>query len=64
VDGIQHLTVGGGGAPLVTPDLSYPSVATANENYSYAMIAISGNKLSAQVVTDKGATIDTFNITR
>ncbi len=64
VDGIQHLTVGGGGAPLASPSSSYPNIVKVSKNYSYSEFTISGSTLTAKVYTSGGTTIDSFTITR
>ncbi len=64
VDGIQHLTMGGGGAPLYAPGSGYPNIVASNSSYSFGQFTISGNTLTAKVVNNSGATIDSFTITR
>ena len=64
VDGIQHLTVGGGGAPLYTPASGYPNIVVTNKSYSFGEFVISGNTLTAKIVNNSGAVIDSFTITR
>ena len=54
VNGIEHLTIGGGGAPLYTPDPSYPYVVASARAYHYCKIAISGGTLTFQAVTPAG----------
>lgn len=64
VNDVVELTVGGGGAPLYTPQAGQPDVVVTNETYSFGEFTISGNTLSAKVVDNSGATIDTFTITK
>jgi Calcineurin-like phosphoesterase len=64
VDGIQHLTVGGGGAPLYVPASGYPNIVVASQNYSFGQFTISGTTLTARVVSNSGAVLDTFTIRR
>jgi hypothetical protein len=64
VNGVTHLTVGGGGAPQYTPATGYPDIVVTSKSYSFAEFTISGNTLSAKVVNNSGATIDTFSITK
>lgn len=64
VNGIQHLTVGGGGAPLQTPDLAMPFVVTASRSYGFVRIMIDGNLLTCTAVRSDGTEIETFEITR
>ncbi len=64
VDGIQHLTVGGGGAPSYTPDSSYPNIVVIDSGYSFGEFTIAGNKLDAKIVDNSGKTVDSFSLTR
>lgn len=64
VNGIVHLTVGGGGAPLYSPASGQPNIVTATKVYSFGEFTINGNTLSAKIVNNSGATIDTFTITK
>jgi hypothetical protein len=64
VNGVQHLTVGGGGAPLHTPDPNMPYIVTTSESYSFAKITIDANVLTCTVVKSDGTVIETFELTR
>jgi hypothetical protein len=64
VNGIVELTVGGGGAPLYTPASGQPDIVATSESFSFGEFTISGNTLTAKVVDDSDATIDTFTISR
>jgi hypothetical protein len=64
VNGVQHLTVGGGGAPLYTPDPDAPNIVKTASTYSFAKIEINANVLTGTVVDSDGAVIETFNITK
>ena len=64
VDNIQHLTVGGGGAPLYAPASGYPSIVVTKQAYSFGQFTIAGNTLTAKIVDSTGSVIDTFTITR
>ena len=64
VNGITHLTLGGGGAPQFTPVSGQPNIVVTSKSYSFGEFSISGNTLTAKVVDDSGATIDTFSITK
>ena len=63
-NGIVELTVGGGGAPLYTPASGQPDIVTYTKANSFAEFTISGNTLTAKVVNNSGATIDTFTVTK
>lgn len=62
VDGVQHLTVGGGGAPLAKPDQSQPNVVKAVGAYSYVKISINGSTLKGTAVKIDGSVIDSFTV--
>jgi hypothetical protein len=64
VDNIQHLTMGGGGAPLYTPASGYPNIVKTSKSYSFGEFTIAGNTLNARIVNSSGTTIDTFTINR
>jgi hypothetical protein len=63
VNGIQYMTLGGGGAPLVAPDPSLPNVVAAAELYHFGRFDIAGNTLTATVISSEGVQIDTFTTT-
>lgn len=62
VDGVEHLTVGGGGAPLHTPNLTYPYVATATRSYSHCEVAIEGDSLTLTAYTHTDSLIDSLGL--
>ncbi len=64
VRGVQHITTGGGGAPLYSPDVNYPNVVTATAAYHFCQIAIAGGDLSFKAVNLAGAVIDSFSLHR
>ena len=64
VNGVQHVTSGGGGAPQYTPVAGEPYVVTATKANEYCKVSISGNTLTCNVVTDTGTLIDSFTVTR
>ena len=64
VNGVTHLTVGGGGAPLYTPVPGANHVVTAWPAYSFAKIVITGNVLTGTIVQLNGDVIDTFTVRR
>ena len=64
VNGVTHLTLGGGGAPQYTPASGQPNIVVTSKSYSFGEFTISGNTLTAKIVNNSGATVDTFTITR
>lgn len=61
VDGINHVTTGGGGAPLYTPDPGFPYVAATAEEHHYCTIEIAGDSLAFAAVNCVGETLDAFS---
>jgi len=64
VNGVTHLTVGGGGAPLYTPASGYPNIVKTYKGYSFGEFTISGNTLTAKILSSSGAIVDSFTITK
>jgi len=62
VNDIHHITTGGGGAPLYTPDPSYPYVVTASQGHHFCKIEIEGGILNFYAVDVNGNEIDNFAI--
>ncbi|HEC83184.1 MAG TPA: T9SS type A sorting domain-containing protein, partial [Firmicutes bacterium] len=63
VNGIHHVTTGGGGAPLYTPNPSYPNVVYAIKAYNYCKLEIRGGVCHFTATTRTGTVIDTFTVT-
>ncbi|HVN67746.1 MAG TPA: metallophosphoesterase, partial [Candidatus Sulfotelmatobacter sp.] len=61
-DGLTYLTLGGGGAPLATPDPNAPYFAAAAKKHHFARFTIAGNALTVNVIDNAGATIESFVI--
>jgi hypothetical protein len=62
VEGVHHITSGGGGAPLYSPNLSYPYVVAAASEYHYCKVEITGDLLSFAAVTPTGQLLDSFTV--
>jgi hypothetical protein len=67
VDGINHITTGGGGAPLHGiefnyPDEEYPNVVTASNSYHYCRVTIDGNSLYFSALDADSNVIDVVSI--
>ena len=58
VDGVWHVTSGGGGAQPAVPDMSFPYLVTAAEEYQFCTVDISGDTLLFKAITADGRTID------
>ena len=64
VDGVIHLTVGGGGAPLYAPNPNALHVVTASRVHSFVEIEIQGNTLTGTAYDLDGKIIDQFSINK
>ncbi|MFI5295777.1 MAG: metallophosphoesterase [Thermodesulfovibrionales bacterium] len=62
VDGIPHITNGGGGAPLYTPDATYPNIVITDESLSYCEINIQDTTLALTARRADGSVIETFSL--
>jgi len=66
VNGIHHITTGGGGAPLrepaSIPNPAYPYVKTAASVHHYCKADISKNVLTFQAIEPDGTVIDSFKV--
>jgi hypothetical protein len=62
VNDVQHVTTGGGGAPLYTPDTGYPNLVASARAYHYCDIEIDDGTLSFVAVSTSGDTIDAFTL--
>ena len=60
VNGVQHVTTGGGGAPLHDPDPSCQYVITATKEYHFCRVEIDSGLLTFTAVTPDGRVIDKF----
>lgn len=60
VNGVQHVTTGGGGAPLSTPDPEYPNILVVKKYLHYCKIDIDGSTLRFSACKPNGNIIDLF----
>jgi hypothetical protein len=61
VNGVKHVTTGGGGAPLHAPDPNYADwVEACEKSYHFCKIEISGSRLRLEAVSPNGTVIDIF----
>lgn len=65
VNGIHHITTGGGGAPLYSPDPAYPNVVSTAMAYHYCNVEISGGTLHFTALKPDSTILDevTLNVT-
>jgi hypothetical protein len=62
VNGVHHVTTGGGGAPLYDPDPGYPYVVAAASAHHYCRIEIDGSSLAFYAMS-ASAVLDSFHLT-
>ena len=60
VNGVQHITAAGGGAPLYNPVPGQPNIVTYKKTFHFCKITIDGNSMSVQTVEPNGTVIDDF----
>jgi hypothetical protein len=61
VNGVQHVTTGGGGAPLYNLGTG-PNIVVAKKTFEFCQISIDGNSLTCQTVEPNGTVIDIFYV--
>jgi hypothetical protein len=62
VNGVQHVTTGGGGAPLYDPNPSYPNVVTSAKEHHFCKVEIDDAMLHMSVITKQDSLIDSLTI--
>jgi hypothetical protein len=60
VDGVTHITTGGGGAPLYNPESGWPRVVNYIKAFHYVKFKIEGMILNVQVLSPQGEVLDEF----
>jgi hypothetical protein len=64
VNGVQHITTGGGGAELYIPNPNYPNIVATSRTHHFCKVAIDGDELLFTAITSSGAVIDSFSMFR
>ncbi len=64
VERVMHITTGGGGAPLYTPDPSYPNIVTVSQSNHFTKLKISGDTLFFTVIKSDGSIIEQLTYNR
>jgi hypothetical protein len=62
VGGVQHVTTGGGGAPLYFPNPYAPNLAASGYGLRFCKVAIHGNRLKFTAVKPDGIVMDAVTI--
>jgi len=60
VEGIFHITTGGGGAPLYTPDADKPKIVKISKTNHFCKVEIDGDSLTFTAISKDGSIIETF----
>ena len=60
VEGIFHITTGGGGAPLYTPDMDHPNIVKISKTNHFCKVEIDGDSLTFTAINKDGSIIETF----
>ncbi len=61
VNNIQHITTGGGGAPLYDPDSSYPNIVKVDKSNHYCKLEINNDTLHFSAIRSDGSIIEEFD---
>ena len=62
VEGVAHITTGGGGAPLYQPEAGHPNIVAYDQSHHFCKIDIQGKQLTFEAVRLDGTVIDTFTM--
>ena len=60
VNGVQHVTTGGGGAPLYDPNPGFPNIVTAKKEYHFCKVEMDSSLLTFTAISSDGSVIDAF----
>jgi hypothetical protein len=61
---VTHITTGGGGAPLGTPDPGAPFLVKSAQAYHTSLIDIDGDVLGFRAISTDGVVLDSFHLHR
>ena len=61
---VRHITSGGGGAPLYSPDSSYPNIVTVNKSNHFTKLEITGDTLYFTAIKSDGSIIEQITYNR
>jgi N-acetylneuraminic acid mutarotase len=62
VNGVVHITTGGGGAPLGTPATRQPNIVAYDQSNHFCKIDIEGRQLTFEAISLGGTIIDAFTM--
>ena len=63
VNSVNHVTTGGGGAPLYSPNASASNIVTVDESHHYCKIDINNNHLTFTAIRADCSEIESFTLT-
>ncbi|MEN8157404.1 MAG: metallophosphoesterase [Bacteroidota bacterium] len=61
-NGVQHVTTGGGGAPINPPDSTNENIVAVADEYHFTAVRINGDSLNVQAINSNGEILDEFMI--
>lgn len=61
-DGVQHITTGGGGAPLHDPDPNRPNLVKYDKSHYFIKVIIDNNTLEFKAIRDDGFLIEDITL--
>ncbi len=64
VDGVQHITTGGGGAPLYEPELNQPNIVKYKKVHHFIKVEVDKNKLYFSAISSNGSKIESVTISK
>lgn len=64
VNGVAHVTTGGGGAPLYAPEEGWPHIVAADSVHHFCAIELDGGVLRFEAISASGEQIDAFTMDR
>jgi len=62
LNGVHHITSGGGGAPLYSPNNSSPHIAKVDQSNHYCKLVITGGTLHFYAIRSNGTQIEDFTL--
>ena len=62
VNDVQHITTGGGGAPLYNPNTSMPNIVIADKSYHFCKFDIDGENIECSVIRSDGSLVESFQL--
>ena len=60
VDGVQHITTGGGGAPLYDPNPNMPHIVKVDKSNHFCKLDVDGDTLTFTAIRANGSVIESF----